>query len=250
MGVKDYVEDGTGQTLSLPLDLDYLHVDGAERKATLHLGTGSDSLQVLQGSASASSNSTHSGSSFCSNFSEECVGSEGEEERPPHGSDSKTQNPQSSRPESSDRGDSAPQESTPPATDPDSHYRTKVDFARKLGYSEELVVLVLKKLGPDALTNDILGELVKLGTKTETEQHSSLAKSQSSSSSSLLGSSSSSLSSTSSLDSCRPLFQLALNDIENLRPIVVDGSNVAMRYKLVFKENFHQPAPATCHFIQ
>lgn len=237
MGVKDYVEDGTGQTLSLPLDLDYLHVDGAERQATLHRGAGARSVQVSQGPVSVSSNSTHSGSSFCSNLSEESVGSEGEEERLQHGSGSQTRKPQEGQTaqlflqESSNRGDHASQESTTPATDPDSDYRTKVDFARKLGYSEELVVLVLRKLGPAALTNDILGELVKLGTKAETEQHGSLAKSQSSSSSPSLAcsSSSSSLSSNSSLDLCRPLFQVQPNDIENLRPIVVDGSNVAMR---------------------
>lgn len=237
MGVKDYVEDGTGKSLSLPLDLDYLHVDGAERQATTHSGVSARSVQVLQGPVSVSSNSTHSSSSFCSNLSEESVGSEGEEERLQHGSGSKTQNPEEDQTaqlffqESSGRGDHASQMSTPPATDPDSEYRTKVDFARKLGYSEELVVLVLRKLGPDALTNDILGELVKLGTKAETEQHGSLAKSQCSSSSSSLAcsSSSSSLSSSSSVDSCRSLFQVQLNEIENLRPIVVDGSNVAMR---------------------
>ncbi|KAH0625131.1 hypothetical protein JD844_033271 [Phrynosoma platyrhinos] len=49
-------------------------------------------------------------------------------------------------------------------------YQTKLEFALKLGYSEEQVQLVLNKLGTDALINDILGELVKLGNKTETEQ--------------------------------------------------------------------------------
>lgn len=245
MGVKDYVEDGTGHTLSLPLDLDYLHVDGAERQANLHSAAGAGRVQVLQGPGSASSNSTHSGSSSCSNLFEESVVSEGEEERLQHGSGSESQNPQEGKraqlflQESSVSGDlpqiisqgDPSQEATLPPTDPDSDYRTKVDFARKLGYSEELVVLVMRKLGPDALTNDILGELVKLGTKAETEQHGSLPTSQSSSSSSSLAcsSSSSSLSSSSSSDSCRTLYQLQLKDIENLRPIVVDGSNVAMR---------------------
>uniref|UniRef100_A0A3Q2ZJ73 Probable ribonuclease ZC3H12C n=1 Tax=Hippocampus comes TaxID=109280 RepID=A0A3Q2ZJ73_HIPCM len=85
-----------------------------------------------------------------------------------------------------------------------SDCRAKMDFALKLGYSEELVLLVLNKLGPAALINDILGELVKLGTKAEPvepprgtgESHSSKL----------------------------------LEDKDNLRPVVVDGSNVAMSH--------------------
>uniref|UniRef100_A0A3Q4H6Z1 Probable ribonuclease ZC3H12C-like n=1 Tax=Neolamprologus brichardi TaxID=32507 RepID=A0A3Q4H6Z1_NEOBR len=98
------------------------------------------------------------------------------------------------------------------------------EFALKLGYPEELVLLVLRKLGPDALINDILGELVKLGTKIEMDQQGGQAVSQSPSSS---------LSSTSnsSLDSSRLLCPShLLQDKENLRPVVVDGSNVAMSH--------------------
>uniref|UniRef100_A0A3Q2PIU3 RNase NYN domain-containing protein n=1 Tax=Fundulus heteroclitus TaxID=8078 RepID=A0A3Q2PIU3_FUNHE len=106
-----------------------------------------------------------------------------------------------------------------------SDCRTKVEFALKLGYSEELVLLVLRKLGPDALINDILGELVKLGTKTEMEHQKGPTVSQSPSSSL------SSLTSNSSLESCRlqspsPL----LEDKDNFRPVVIDGSNVAMSH--------------------
>uniref|UniRef100_A0A3Q2UH38 C3H1-type domain-containing protein n=1 Tax=Fundulus heteroclitus TaxID=8078 RepID=A0A3Q2UH38_FUNHE len=106
-----------------------------------------------------------------------------------------------------------------------AHCRTKVEFALKLGYSEELVLLVLRKLGPDALINDILGELVKLGTKTEMEHQKGPTVSQSPSSSL------SSLTSNSSLESCRlqspsPL----LEDKDNFRPVVIDGSNVAMSH--------------------
>uniref|UniRef100_A0A3Q1FSJ9 Probable ribonuclease ZC3H12C n=1 Tax=Acanthochromis polyacanthus TaxID=80966 RepID=A0A3Q1FSJ9_9TELE len=98
-----------------------------------------------------------------------------------------------------------PPQSQPLApTDPVTDYRTKVEFALKLGYSEDLVMLVLRKLGPDALINDVLGELVKLGTKTEMEQPG---------------------------DSCRlPCPSKLLEDKENLRPVVVDGSNVAMSH--------------------
>uniref|UniRef100_A0AAQ6AFI4 C3H1-type domain-containing protein n=1 Tax=Amphiprion ocellaris TaxID=80972 RepID=A0AAQ6AFI4_AMPOC len=103
-------------------------------------------------------------------------------------------------------------------------------FALKLGYSEDLVLLVLRKLGPDALINDVLGELVKLGTKTEMEQPGGLIVSQSPSPS-LSSSLACSSSSDSPLDSCRLLCpSKLLEDKENLRPVVVDGSNVAMSH--------------------
>ncbi|KAG8452932.1 hypothetical protein GDO86_004653 [Hymenochirus boettgeri] len=98
-------------------------------------------------------------------------------------------------------------------------YQTKLDFALKLGYSEEQVLLVLNKLGSNALINDILGELVKLGNKSEAEQNG--------------GVSSPALRETSSLDSQRadsPFLQELTDDSENLRPIVIDGSNVAMSH--------------------
>ncbi|AWP13521.1 putative ribonuclease ZC3H12C [Scophthalmus maximus] len=133
-------------------------------------------------------------------------------------------------------GGLAQPETSAPA-DPVADCRNKVEFALKLGYSEELVLLVLRKLGTDALINDILGELVKLGTKTEMEQQGRPTVSQSPStslSSSLAYSSSSSSSSSSfssSLDSCQLLCpSQLLEDKENLRPVVVDGSNVAMSH--------------------
>ncbi|KAE8299765.1 putative ribonuclease ZC3H12C [Larimichthys crocea] len=172
MGVKGHLEDGTGHILSLGLDLDYLHVEGAERQGGLSSASGAGNIGVLQ-----------------------------------------------------------PETSSP--ADPVTDYRTKVEFALKLGYSEELVLLVLRKLGPDALINDILGELVKLGTKTEMEQQGGSTVSQftSSSLSSSLASSSTASSSNSSLDSCRLLCpSQLLEDKENLRPVVVDGSNVAMSH--------------------
>uniref|UniRef100_A0A672Z661 C3H1-type domain-containing protein n=1 Tax=Sphaeramia orbicularis TaxID=375764 RepID=A0A672Z661_9TELE len=85
-------------------------------------------------------------------------------------------------------------------------YQAKLDFALKLGYSEETVRLVLSKLGPDTLINDILGELVKLGTKSDSEHP------------------------TTSLRSDSPSLSESLCDQDNLRPIVVDGSNVAMSH--------------------
>ncbi|KAF3694562.1 putative ribonuclease ZC3H12C [Channa argus] len=257
MGLKNHLEDGTGHILSLGLDLDYLHVEGAERQAGLSIVTGAENIGVLQVRAGALSNSTNSigssstgcsthssyrSSSSCSTFSEESAVSDSEDERLQNGSGSETKKhsrnqfdlhlQESSLVFQQDRPEMVPnkypgdlqQTETSPPSDRITDCRTKVEFALKLGYSEELVLLVLRKLGPNALINDILGELVKLGTKTETEQQGGLNISQSSS---LVCSSSSS---NSSLDSCRLLCPSQMLDKENLRPVVVDGSNVAMSH--------------------
>ncbi|KAM4608236.1 putative ribonuclease ZC3H12C [Polymixia lowei] len=263
MGLKDHLEDGTGRILCLGLDLDYLHVEGADRQASLSTGVGSEHVEALQvgelsvgvpqgsstSSVNSSSISSSSGSSY-SNCSEESAVSDSDDERDQNGSQNLHHHHrhrfQDSSPACQPVGSSVTQSRSlgdppPPATptpaDPLTDYRTKVEFALKLGYSEELVLLVLRKLGPDALINDILGELVKLGTKTEMEQQGGAGGggiSQSPFSSCLSSSSSlsSSLaSSTSSLDSCRLLGPSQLQeDKENLRPVVLDGSNVAMSH--------------------
>ncbi|XP_061143117.1 probable ribonuclease ZC3H12C [Syngnathus typhle] len=211
MGLRDHVEDGTGHILSPGLDLDYLHVDGP--------GGPKDGGTVSSAAASASadsglSDSTNSldssSASFSSFFSEESGDSEDE------------------------RHHNACTQAETQAENPHD-CRTKVDFALKLGYSEELVLLVLKKLGPAALINDILGELVKLGTKMDPVGPPRGG--------SQPLSSSSEYSSSSSLDSCRLLrSNKLLEDKDNFRPVVVDGSNVAMSHGN--KEVF------SCHGIQ
>lgn len=105
-------------------------------------------------------------------------------------------------------------------------YQTKMEFALKLGYAEDLVRLVLNKLGSDALINDILGELVKLGSKPENEGGTQSPYPSTSTSSS---SGSSSCSFSDSLDSRWSPSQIPMDNKDNLRPIVIDGSNVAMR---------------------
>uniref|UniRef100_A0A8C0B8M7 Zinc finger CCCH-type containing 12A n=1 Tax=Buteo japonicus TaxID=224669 RepID=A0A8C0B8M7_9AVES len=74
-----------------------------------------------------------------------------------------------------------------------------VDFFRKLGYSSEEIHVVLQKLGLNADTNTVLGELVKHGPA---ERESTPA----------------------------PAPAPEETESENLKPIVIDGSNVAMSH--------------------
>lgn len=226
MGVKDHLEDGTGHILSLGLDLDYLHVNGAEQQAGLSTRMGAGNIETVQSITAAANHScistggsctslhTHSSSSSSSwsNFSEGSVDSD--DEHPHNVSDSVSQNLDK-------YSEEPPQEETLGLNDPVRECRNKVEFALKLGYPEELVVLVLRKLGPDALINDMLGELVKLGTKTDTEQQRGMTGSEFTFSPMASSSTNSSLASSQSSQ--------LLQDKENLRPVVVDGSNVAMR---------------------
>ncbi|KAM3608237.1 uncharacterized protein V6R79_021582 [Siganus canaliculatus] len=256
MGVRDLLEDGTGHILSLGVDLDYLHVESAEQQASLSTVTGAENGGVLERGASAPSNgsnsngrsstsfsarSCYSSNSSCSNLSEESAVSDSDDERIHSGSQSQNHQ-QDEAPHlqqhdlssvcqparldlASSRSPRQPETSAPAEHVTDT--RTKVEFALKLGYSEDLVLLVLRKLGPDALINDILGELVKLGTKTEMEHQGGSAVSHLASTSLVCSSSSS----NSSLDPCRLLCpSQLLEDKGNLRPVVVDGSNVAMSH--------------------
>ncbi|XP_051968999.1 probable ribonuclease ZC3H12B [Xyrauchen texanus] len=100
-------------------------------------------------------------------------------------------------------------------------YQTKMDFALKLGYSGEQVESVLSKLGPSALINDILAELVRLGNKGEPESQGAVG------SASLVPravGAKEAVSPEASLEEDTP------DTYDNLRPIVIDGSNVAMSH--------------------
>nr|XP_006632880.1 PREDICTED: probable ribonuclease ZC3H12B isoform X2 [Lepisosteus oculatus] len=102
-----------------------------------------------------------------------------------------------------------------------SEYQSKMDFALKLGYSREQIETVLNKLGANALINDILAELVRLGNKGDLDAQAS--------------------GSTSTLVPRGPctkeisspevsLEDEVMDNLDNLRPIVIDGSNVAMSH--------------------
>lgn len=255
MGQKDHEEAGAGLILDLGLDLEYLHVAGAERQAGCSDGP---PAMEEQGESPGSCGPT--------NDPEENGGSDAECEPAPSPSDpdggltlGKNTHQPLCRTQCVDLGTDGPPElpsevedDTPAQPSPSSpctlpppeppctasssepalegggkEYQAKLEFALKLGYSEETVRLVLSKLGPDTLINDILGELVKLGTKSEAEQPvGSLASTSSSSSSSSCGCSD--LLESQRSDS--PCPSDSLGDQDNLRPVVLDGSNVAMSH--------------------
>lgn len=102
----------------------------------------------------------------------------------------------------------------------DREYQSKMDFALKLGYSGEQVETVLNKLGAAALINDILAELVRLGNKVEPEVQPC---------------SSAAIAAISRYPCAKETVspEVSVEDdsdtFDNLRPIVIDGSNVAMR---------------------
>jgi ribonuclease ZC3H12 len=101
----------------------------------------------------------------------------------------------------------------------DPNYTSRVEFALKLGYTETQVQIALMKLGPNAGQNELLAELIKLGAggNNTITVFSGLGKT-------LV---SSFINDNSNGDQI--LFGHN-NDSPNLRPIVIDGSNVAIRY--------------------
>ncbi|XP_038133584.1 probable ribonuclease ZC3H12C [Cyprinodon tularosa] len=250
MGQKDHVEAGTGHILDLGPDLEYLHVAGADRQAgdvdeppamdeqgesftkKATLGSPPATTPEESGERDGEGRPTPvedaDGGEVTHTFSKNshqplcrtpCVdlGTEG----PPESPSDLSGEPEHESPEPPADPTASEPEPTPGGKD----YQTKLEFALKLGYSEVTVRQVLSKLGPDTLINDILGELVKLGTKSDGEQPASALTSTSSSSSS---------SSCGCSDvperSDSPLPSESLCDQDNLRPIVVDGSNVAMSH--------------------
>ncbi|KAL4630817.1 putative ribonuclease ZC3H12B [Arapaima gigas] len=105
----------------------------------------------------------------------------------------------------------------------EKEYQAKMDFAMKLGYSGEQIETVLNKLGANALINDFLAELVRLGNKGEVEAQVS----------GCVGAGTLVTRGPCARDIASP--EASLEDdvddnFDNLRPIVIDGSNVAMSH--------------------
>lgn len=278
MGLKDHAtENRAGLIHDLGLDLEYLHVEGADRQTgcaetgppameeepgespgapgppaapegpddgELDLGA-AESRAVGRPHEPSDGVSVHTKNAHQPLCRAQCVdlGTEGPPEPPSepsseHETADATAPPPAPAPEPAQQPspvETPKVEPDPRAADEQSRsggkeYQAKLEFSLKLGYPEETVRLVLSKLGPGTLINDILGELVKLGSKSEAEQPQTAAAA--SASSSLSSTSSSSYGCCDSLEGQRsdsPCQAEALGDHDNLRPIVVDGSNVAMR---------------------
>ncbi|XP_051913561.1 probable ribonuclease ZC3H12C [Hippocampus zosterae] len=263
MGQKNHAEAGPGHILDLGLE--YLHVAGADRQAgsadeppamedqgesdagttptPLAAVAEADSCYGREGKPWASptprltgdlnphrgeSGSSHSKSTHQPLCRTPCVdlGTEGPPEPPVElSSEGRRDGPALlQHPPLSQEN---PSNSGPAPAFADEQYQAKLGFALKLGYSEETVRLVLSKLGPRTLINDILGELVKRGS-SDGEQPFGSSASTSTSSSSCSSYSSSDLPAALGLDS--PCLPDPLCDQEILRPVVVDGSNVAMSH--------------------
>lgn len=99
-------------------------------------------------------------------------------------------------------------EGSPPTQSPG--YTARVEFALKLGYTERLVQTALQKLGPDPEQNELLAELIKLGANSQKSVEAS--------------------------EESDSVVDTGLVSSENsrcsagLRPVVIDGSNVAMSH--------------------
>lgn len=111
------------------------------------------------------------------------------------------------------------QEKAEAETVDDSEMQIKMDFCRKLGYTSEEISAVLQKLGANADTNAVLGELVKHApAAVETEavpevpsEYCLVPRG------------------GGSTPSPAPVVAPEESEGKQLKPVVIDGSNVAMR---------------------
>ncbi|KFB43761.1 hypothetical protein ZHAS_00011499 [Anopheles sinensis] len=110
-------------------------------------------------------------------------------------------------------------------------YQQRVEFALKLGYTERLVQAALQRLGPNPAQNELLAELIKLGSQpgakcanefTVDHHHHHHHHG--------LGESGGGLGTDGGSASTAPGTGAGMASEESLRPIVIDGSNVAMSH--------------------
>lgn len=98
-------------------------------------------------------------------------------------------------------------------------HKSKLDFFCKLGYGKQDICKVLGNLGQEALEDDVLKELIRMGSKpqaVESQAQSPLLK--------LVP-----RGSCSTVPGSKWLREDESDSSNCLRPIVIDGSNVAMR---------------------
>lgn len=98
---------------------------------------------------------------------------------------------------------------------------SKMDFFQKLGYSQEDVAKVLGKLGDGALVNDVLQELIRTGSRPGARETQTVPQ--------LVPRGSSGLPDSAPWGSGAAPEEDCGDPASSLRPIVIDGSNVAMR---------------------
>ncbi|XP_020280676.1 endoribonuclease ZC3H12A [Pseudomyrmex gracilis] len=115
-------------------------------------------------------------------------------------------------------------------------YIARVEFALKLGYTERLVQAALQKLGPDPGQNELLAELIKLGATcspkfndSSEEQDGALDADAGTdrSGESILASTMTAATTTTTTTTTMTTNTITSID---LRPVVIDGSNVAMSH--------------------
>lgn len=99
-----------------------------------------------------------------------------------------------------------------------------MEFFQKLGYSQEDVVRVLGKLGDSALVNDVLGELIQTGSRPRAQEDPA-----NSTGVVLMSRGCCGFQDSVQQGLGQGLEEAGRDPASSLRPIVIDGSNVAMR---------------------
>uniref|UniRef100_A0A182K1H4 C3H1-type domain-containing protein n=1 Tax=Anopheles christyi TaxID=43041 RepID=A0A182K1H4_9DIPT len=107
-------------------------------------------------------------------------------------------------------------------------YQQRVEFALKLGYTEKLVQAALQRLGPNPAQNELLAELIKLGSQPGAKCGNEFTiDCHGHGDSGGLGGIAADLAAAVSGPGGGPS---SMVNEESLRPIVIDGSNVAMSH--------------------